>query len=45
MHVLLQGDDLDWLTGAMTVAIWVGIYALCLYLCRREFDVSIQGLI
>jgi hypothetical protein len=43
MHVLLQGDDLDWLTGAMTVAISVGIYALCLYLCRREFDVLDPG--
>jgi Glycosyltransferase family 87 len=39
MHILIQGENVYWLTVAMTVAISVAIYAVCLYLCRVEFDV------
>jgi hypothetical protein len=37
-YVLLHGGDFEWLAGAMTVAISVGLYALCLYLWRRDLD-------
>jgi hypothetical protein len=43
LHVLLRAENLEMLTGAMTVTLSLGIYALCLYLWRGEYDVLDPG--
>ncbi|MGH7794635.1 MAG: glycosyltransferase family 87 protein [Candidatus Binatia bacterium] len=38
-YVLFQAENLEILTGTMILVISLGLYALCLYLWKREFDV------
>jgi hypothetical protein len=42
-HVMLQAVNLVWLTGLIVPAISLGLYALCIYLWRREFDADDPG--
>ena len=42
-YVLFQGVRPEWLPAAMTLSISAGLYALCLYLWRGEFDVFDPG--
>jgi hypothetical protein len=37
-YVLLHADNIGWLAGAATLVISVGVYAICLYAWRHEFD-------
>jgi hypothetical protein len=38
-YVLLQAENLEFLTGAITFVISAALYAFCLYLWRQEMDV------